>query len=196
MSLKHGLLGFLTEREMSGYDLEKRFKSSVGHFWSAKISQVYRDLHTMEKAGWVESHEIIQKNKPNKKIFKITEAGYEELKDWLSNYTIKNDFEIRSGILMRLFFSTKIPVEETIRLLEQFRDACMNELNHLRQIPEIEGLTKLEQSYPMDIFYVKTTVAYGEKYYQMQLDWCNETFDKLNALKAKKEAANHENGHI
>lgn len=49
MSLKHGILGFLSEQEMSGYNLEKLFSGSVGYFWSAKISQVYRDLHSMEK---------------------------------------------------------------------------------------------------------------------------------------------------
>ena len=181
MSLKHGILGFLSERDMSGYDLEKRFKNSIGHFWSAKISQIYRDLHSMEKAGWVACSEIEGKRKMNKKIYNITEAGYSELKNWLSNYTLKNDFEIRMGILMRLYFSMKIPVEETITLLEQFRDGCINELNHLSHIPK--ELVEFEEAYPREVFYIKTTISYGEKYYQMQLDWCNETIEKIESSK-------------
>ena len=50
MSLEHAILGFLTYRPMSGYDLKKFFDESVRHFWSAPQSQIYRTLGRDEEA--------------------------------------------------------------------------------------------------------------------------------------------------
>jgi DNA-binding PadR family transcriptional regulator len=176
MSLKHGLLGFLIGQEMSGYDLEKLFSGSIGYFWSAQISQIYRDLHAMEKSGWVQSKEIIQTGRPNKKIFKITDAGQKELENWLIGYNVKNDSEIRIGILMRMFFAARRPKEETIAILEQFRVNCQNALDKLISInQELEHCDTKQ----IELIYSKATLSYGEKYYQMQIAWSTETIEKL-----------------
>ena len=176
MSLKHGLLGFLSEQEWSGYDLEKLFRSSIGFFWNAKISQVYRDLHTMEDMGWVQSREVIQVGRPNKKVFMITDTGRKELDNWLINYSIENDFEVRIGILMRMFFAAKRPKEETIALLERFSIACREARSTLGSIhKELESF----DAESARVLYSKATLSYGDKYYQMQIDWCTETIKKL-----------------
>jgi len=176
MSLKHGLLGFLSEQEMSGYDLEKLFSSSIGFFWNAKISQIYRDLHAMESLGWVQSNDILQTDRPNKKIFRITDSGHKELENWLVNYNIKNDFEIRLGILMRMYFAAKIPKEKTIMLLKQFRMDCHKAIESLRNADEQLNCCNAES---MEMLYTKTTLSYGKKYYAMQVEWCTEIIDKL-----------------
>ena len=176
MSLKHGLLGFLSDQEMSGYDLEKLFSQSIGFFWKAKISQVYRDLKTMEKSGWIESREVIQKNRPNKKIFKITNQGCQELENWLIDYNVKGDFDVRVGFLMRMFFAAKRPKEETITLLEQFRAGCYTALASLND-PRKNVNEYYEES--LELLYIKSTLAYGEKYYHMQIEWSNEIIETL-----------------
>lgn len=179
MSLKHGLLGFLSEHEMSGYDLEKLFSSSVGYFWSAKISQVYRDLHTMEKTGWVQSDDFIQTGRPNKKIYRITEAGKKELEKWLIDYDVKKDSENRIGILMRMFFAARRPKKETIAILQKHRINCQKALEQLFSIDLKLEQCDIEQP---ELFYSKATLSYGEKYYQMQIEWCTETIKKLEEL--------------
>jgi len=184
MSLKHGLLGFLSEQELSGYDLEKLFSNSIGFFWSAKISQVYRDLHAMEKSGWVQSREVIQTGKPNKKVFSVTEAGCKELENWLIHYDMKNDFEVRVSILMRMFFAAIRPKEETIELLERFRAECQKTIEKLSNVYEELGCYDLGS---MDMLYTKTTLSYGEKYYNMQIEWCTETIEKLKHINENKE---------
>ncbi|MCL1950698.1 MAG: PadR family transcriptional regulator [Turicibacter sp.] len=182
MSLKHGLLGFLTYGDMSGYDLEKLFSQSIGHFWSAKISQVYRDLTTMEKTGWVASEMVVQTGKPNKKVFKITEGGQQELERWLLEYDVSQALEIRVGLLMRMFFSKRVPVQATIQMLGRFQHICQKAL---------EGLQQAEREVPKenpDYFYIKTTLSYGRKYYQMQIEWCEET---LHLLGGDGQEAHH-----
>lgn len=179
MSLKFGLLGFLSNEDMSGYELEKLFNKSIGFFWKAQISQMYRDLKNMETSGWVTSNEVIQSGKPNKKVFSITTDGQEALQEWLIGYDIKGDFEVRVGILVRMFFASKRPKEETIALLERFQDKCEATIAGLAY-----GCRSLEESRCDDLHfaYAKSTLSYGEKYYTMQRDWAMETVETLKGL--------------
>ena len=68
MSLSHGILGFLSYGNMTGYDLAKVFNSSVNFFWCAQNSHIYLELNKLEKQGYVSCEHIIQSDKPNKKL--------------------------------------------------------------------------------------------------------------------------------
>ena len=41
MPLKHAILGLLNYAEMTGYDIDRYFKSSIAFFWHAQTSQIY-----------------------------------------------------------------------------------------------------------------------------------------------------------
>ena len=105
MSLKHGLLGLLSYGSMTGYELDKTFKDSLFLFWKAQTSQIYRELNGMEHSGWLTSEIVYQTDKPNKKLYSLTESGRKELHDWLSENNLDNEFQTRSTFLMKLFFS-------------------------------------------------------------------------------------------
>ncbi|MGI6258067.1 MAG: PadR family transcriptional regulator [Anaerovoracaceae bacterium] len=84
MALKHGLLGLLTYGSATGYELNKRFQDSLSFFWKGSTSQIYRELNAMEGMGWLTSEYVIQKGKPNKRVYTITEEGRTELRGWIS----------------------------------------------------------------------------------------------------------------
>lgn len=200
MSLKHGLLGLLTYGDMSGYDLEKLFKRSIGFFWKAQISQIYRDLHDMEKKGWLTSDRIIQTDKPNKQVFHITESGMSELDRWLTDYDVSGDFNLRIGILVRVFFSLRRPKEELIFLLERYRQGCQKALNELNlgedaitnvYKPNLDGASMAKSFDPIDcdgkpdpdnMLYLNAALSYGRHYYAMQMQWCEETIASLKNI--------------
>lgn len=75
MALPEGILVCLTDRSMSGYDLAKSFDAAVGFFWHVSHQQIYRELSKLRDKGFVESHEVVQKGKPNRIENKITQAG-------------------------------------------------------------------------------------------------------------------------
>jgi DNA-binding PadR family transcriptional regulator len=77
-------LGFLSYKPHSGYDLKAVFDASVQHFWPADQSQIYRTLSRMEKKSWVEGEVIKQEDRPDRKVYHITPAGRNELREWLS----------------------------------------------------------------------------------------------------------------
>lgn len=58
--LKHGILGLLNYGDMSGYEICEVFKDSLSYFWTAQISQIYREIGAMEKNGWIEKRVVEQ----------------------------------------------------------------------------------------------------------------------------------------
>lgn len=78
-TLSYGLLGLLARRESSGYELMLRIQP----FWQAKHSQIYPLLSRMEDKRLLSSYWVQQSDKPDKKIYTITEAGLNQLREWL-----------------------------------------------------------------------------------------------------------------
>ena len=68
MELKHAILGLLSIRSASGYDLARAFASSVAHFWHADRSQIYRTLDRLSGAGAITTEVVRQDGKPDRKV--------------------------------------------------------------------------------------------------------------------------------
>jgi PadR family transcriptional regulator, regulatory protein AphA len=116
VSLSHAILGFLDYRPMSGYDLKKYFDQSVAHFWSATQSHIYKALENLEKDGMVESQVIQQEGKPNRKQYRITESGRNELYSWVSTpLPVESK---REAWLIQVFFAHNLENKEIVSLFE------------------------------------------------------------------------------
>jgi DNA-binding PadR family transcriptional regulator len=76
------LLGLLARESLSGYDLASRMRERVGFFWQARHSQIYPELARLEREGMVVHRVVEQRDRPDKKVYEITDAGLEALKDW------------------------------------------------------------------------------------------------------------------
>src|SRR2546423_14736559 len=82
MALRHALLAALLEGEASGYDLAKGFDASVANFWPATPQQLYRELDRMAAGGLVRARLVRQEKRPDKRLFSVTEAGQEALREF------------------------------------------------------------------------------------------------------------------
>src|SRR5690349_16257537 len=104
MSLTHAILGLLTQSPMTGYDLKNySFDTSVAHFWPADQAQIYRTLDKMAEQGWVESRVEFQEDRPNRKVYSITDDGRDELQRWLLLFQPLTPY--REPFLIQLFFA-------------------------------------------------------------------------------------------
>ncbi|MEO5534413.1 MAG: PadR family transcriptional regulator [Pseudolysinimonas sp.] len=84
MSLRFALLALLSVDAMTGYDLHKRFDSSVGHVWYAPDSQIYPELRKMEADGVVRAEEVAWGPKGTKREYHITDEGRTALREWMN----------------------------------------------------------------------------------------------------------------
>ena len=84
MSLEHVILGFLEVGPKTGYDLKKRFDRSVAGFWPADQSRIYRTLAKLSERGFVSQEVVAQSDRPDRKVYHISDEGREELHRWLA----------------------------------------------------------------------------------------------------------------
>ena len=70
--LKHGILGLLNYKEMTGYEIMEIFRDSLNYFWDAKTSQIYRELQWLEQKECVNKTIVPQNGKPDKNVYSIT----------------------------------------------------------------------------------------------------------------------------
>ena len=83
MSLRFALLALLSVDAMTGYDLHKRFDSSVGHVWYAPDSQIYPELRKMEAAGLIEGEEQVRGERGTRRVYHVTDAGDRAFLEWM-----------------------------------------------------------------------------------------------------------------
>lgn len=83
-TIGYALLGVLAREPLSGYDISRRMKAPVGTFWQAQRSQIYPELARLEAAGLVAHHRVEQVDRPDKKVYQITDAGREALRRWVT----------------------------------------------------------------------------------------------------------------
>ena len=182
MSLRHGLLGLLNYEPMTGYELNKEFNGSLGHFWQAKASQVYRELDAMEQNGWLSSQRVIQDEKPNKRVYSITEAGKAEFMDWLTNF---DPFKPASGkgnaFLIRIFFGGELRPESTLELLHNAKEYIFKSAEQLQAVAtEVNAMVEEdEEAYAKNAKYWKLTLLFGEIMHKANIEWVEQSINIL-----------------
>ena len=83
MSLRYALLALLSVEPMTGYDLAKRFESSVAFVWHAPDSQIYPELRKMAKEGLLQAEEVSWGPRGKKTQYRITDDGRAAFRAWM-----------------------------------------------------------------------------------------------------------------
>jgi PadR family transcriptional regulator, regulatory protein AphA len=118
MSLAHVILGLLQQQEMTGYDLKTNcFDQCIAHLWPADQAQIYRTLDKLVEQGCISCTIEIQRDRPNRKVYSVTESGKGELVRWLGTHQPLPT--LREPLLIQLHFADELPNETIIHLLEQ-----------------------------------------------------------------------------
>ena len=183
MSLPHLILGALAGRAMTGYDLNKRFQSSIAHFWSTDQSQIYRALQKLKGRGFVEDEQVLQEGSPNKKLYHLTESGKDELGRWLRSPVEDQDEPIREGWLGQLFFGSLGDTEKTIDLLKGYLRESEEIVAELESIRDrvFGGLDKDHMD--KETFLRSASVEYGITLRGAARDWIRRFIEELEKRK-------------
>jgi DNA-binding PadR family transcriptional regulator len=86
-TLGYVLLELLVRGSYSGYDLTQILKQRIAYFWQAGHSQIYPELARLEAENLVTFEVVAQEDRPDKKIYSITEAGRALLREWVTTPT-------------------------------------------------------------------------------------------------------------
>jgi len=193
MPLEHAILGFLQTGPMSGYNLKKHFDQSVGHFWSATQSHVYKALGRLQQRGLVEVEHIEQEGRPDRKDYSITPDGAEELHRWLMTPLPLDS--VRASWLIQIFFAHGLSNDEIIHLLEaracairevleQYRGEVQSQIDIEREKLGIDRVSSLWQM----------TLDYGIATYEADLAWIEIAIERARNLPPFKAPRDHGRG--
>ncbi|MBL3530967.1 PadR family transcriptional regulator [Companilactobacillus zhachilii] len=81
-TLQYMILGLLTRRPMTGYDIKQTFDKEKAKFWTAPFSQIYPELNRMLKDNQINLLETDPQNS-RRKTYQLTNQGQDFFKDWL-----------------------------------------------------------------------------------------------------------------
>ena len=183
MSLSYAMLGLLTYGPMTGYDLKKIFDKSISNIWSASLSQIYRELSILEKKGYVLSNIQKQEDKPDKRIYKITEKGEKSFLNWLNDFPEKLSFPKRDEFMLRIFFGSKLRKKELIKQFERFISQKRSYLTTLNEIEKNFSLCSSEftvESEKKEELLWHLTIKRGQMTLETVIKWAEECITRLN----------------
>ena len=168
------VLGLLAwSGESSGYELHKLAGRSVGFIWAPARSELYAVLKRLDAAGLVSGRHVVQADRPDKRIFSLTDAGMATLRGWLDRVE-PIEPEDRDGVLLKLFFGAFGDPDAGLRQLLDYRERVERRLATYR---EIERTFDGERGTPA--LQRLQSLRLGIALMQASLAWADETLQAL-----------------
>ncbi len=133
MSVRHALLALLSEGPKYGLQLRQEFEERTGDVWPLNVGQVYTTLQRLERDGVVESDDTDDTGP--QKCFRITDAGEEELAEWLRT---PPDLTAppRDELVIKVLVATRlrgVDVHEVIQLHRRYIVELMQQWTSLKE---------------------------------------------------------------
>lgn len=180
-TLGFALLGLLAREPLSGYDLAQRLRGRIGFFWQARHSQIYPELARLEAAGAVAHAVVAQQQRPDKKVYSITETGRTVLRAWVTAPVVPSP--PRDELVLKAYSLWLAEPEPAIAL---FRE---HERTHAARLADYEDLRDSlaetfgnEWRHPRSAgFAVRCALERGIGYEREYATWCGWVADELAA---------------
>ena len=141
MSLRFVVMALLSKEPNTGYRIGRLLDDPLGHLWDARLQQIYSELGKLEREGLVEAENVPLPNRPTKKIYSLTPAGWELLDGWLAQPS--DSAPPRNSLLVRLYCLERIPRDIVMRRLKEQQDRQEGKAIQLRQRIEESDRTSL-----------------------------------------------------
>lgn len=167
------VLGLVSIRPVTGYDLAAYAERSISNFFPLTRSHIYSELDRLGRLGLLDATEVTQENAPTKRVYEITPAGTEELRQWLADAVIKEE-RSRSLFLVRIFFGDRSSPDQLAALLDDFESRAVVRRDRLAAMVD-----KLADR-PGSVFR-RSTAMFGVRREQANLDWVAEVRPMLLA---------------
>lgn len=169
MSLRYALLGMLADEPASGYDLLRRFKSSLAEVWPATQSQIYTELTKLADTGQIA---VSDAGARGRKEYSITEDGLAQLRHWLTETTPKRI--TRNEMLMRVFFLGAVSTAQARKYLSDI------EADTARARKDLASLKSSIDWDDSDLsVYGHIAMEWGERFHAMHQEWAQWALEQI-----------------
>jgi DNA-binding PadR family transcriptional regulator len=178
-TLGYALLGLLARGPHTGYELTGLMREPVGFFWAARHSQIYPELARLEERGLV-THEVVeQQERPDKKVYSITAAGREALREWLAEPV--RERPVRDELVLKAY---SLWMADPKRAVALFREQEARHAERLRRYEELRSWMEREWGEDLERVDSPRFAGYaalwrGIGYEREYVEWCRWLAGKL-----------------
>jgi PadR family transcriptional regulator, regulatory protein AphA len=174
---RYAILGVLSLRPVSGYDIKKFCDKAISYYWNENFGNIYPMLGQLEQDGLIEQDRADAGQR--RKRYRITEAGKEEFHRWLA---LPVEFRpARSELLLKLSFANQRPREATIGMIESVRKKYASDLKQYR-IMEASYIHDEEAKKDPQFLYWLAPLRYGIETTITAIKWCEETIESIGRI--------------
>lgn len=178
--LRMAILSLLADADYTGYDLSKAFDASLTYVWAASQSQVYPELHKLAENGLVEGVEVPQQGRPDKRVYRITDAGRAALVEWAGREP--GTFTIRDPFQLQVINAGRLPPDRARALLQEQRRLLGRRLDILRTIrDQLEAIGHTGGEPYNDKLGWRLTVEAGLRTGESYQEWCDWAIEQIDA---------------
>jgi len=176
MDIKYAILGLLSWRQLSGYDLKKMMQDSELFYWSGNNNQIYSTLVQLHQEGMVDVQLQPQEHLPSRKLYNLTKEGKAALKQWLISEPPLP--QLRKTFLIQLAWSIDLSHQEIDNLLTIYENELRLRLIMLKE--QLKRGTLINPARNPREKYVWGMI--WDNYldgYQAELEWAGELRENL-----------------
>jgi DNA-binding PadR family transcriptional regulator len=114
------LLGLLSVRSWTGYELTQQVRHSLAHVWPASEANLYREQQRLVRLGWARVDAEPAGPERTRKRYTITRAGRTALTDWLATPPAPPSLEIEG--MLRAWFADAGTPEQFVAAMAHMAD--------------------------------------------------------------------------
>ena len=168
MAIEHSILGMISIKPCSGYDLKAEFEKGGAALLSASsFGSIYPHLRRLEQDGLIEAQEGGHDER-HKKVYELTPRGWQELTNWLEQVS-EYPIPMRDELLLKMLFWGTAGKERTT-LIEQLQARREESLDLLHYMEEWQrnGSAFVDEYNALVFSYMRTRL-------ESELAWITET---------------------
>lgn len=163
------LLALLAKGPAHGYELKQSLEKLFGAAYpQANVGQIYVTLGRLERAGLISGHDVNQSNRPNKRIFELTEAGREAVAAWFEETS--NEPRVRDEFFMKLALAPVTGMGDPVGLINRQRRLYLN---------QVRALTRLAAAEDQDNRISQLLIEGALLHLQADLDWLERCQEEM-----------------
>lgn len=105
--MRHALLGLLAQGPHHGYELKATLEQELVPLTPVNFGQVYTTLDRLERDGLVTHRAVSQEERPDKKVFTLTDEGRHRLVSWLESPSAPS-LDLRNEAFLKLVLAERL----------------------------------------------------------------------------------------
>jgi PadR family transcriptional regulator, regulatory protein AphA len=170
------ILGLLSLRAMTVYEINKALERGVSLFYSASFGSINAAVNRMLEKGWISGQEKVE-NGRNKRVFHLTPAGRQAFQGWLTS-EIEAE-KVKDPALTRLYFMGFSYPQERIRVLDAHIQNLRQLLGKLDLIHQQAANLQIAPEQQTKAKFQLLTLQYGRDFYAFNIRWYEALLESL-----------------